>query len=208
MNPFNLIMNFRVILSPGASGKVGEIAQAFKARRIMVVMDPGIERAGIQAQRPTDLDGRGKMLVASNMAGMAFTYSYLGLTHSLANPLTRVAGMIHGMAVGMMLPYVIRFNEPVARKDYSGIAARILGNQTPSDPKEATRKLAARLKTFLIPLGFPENLKEAGVSRDSIPEMAVEAVIQPSARANPREATLEDVTKLYSQAYEGEEIFG
>jgi alcohol dehydrogenase len=157
-------------------------------------------------EQPDHLENRSKMLIASNLAGMAFSLSYLGLAHSMANPLTRVAGVAHGMAVGLMLPYVILFNEPVAHKDYARIASRIFGSQSPSDPKEATRKLVSSLKTFLAGLDFPENLKKAGVSKDSLKEMAEEAIRQATARSNPREATLEDVKALYRYAYEGSGI--
>jgi alcohol dehydrogenase class IV len=157
-------------------------------------------------EQPDHLENRSKMLIASNLAGMAFSLSYLGLAHSMANPLTRVAGVAHGMAVGLMLPYVILFNEPVAHKDYARIASRIFGSQSPSDPKEATRKLVSSLKTFLAGLDFPENLKKAGVSKDSLKEMAEEAIRQATARSNPREAPLEDVKALYRYAYEGSGI--
>jgi alcohol dehydrogenase len=158
-------------------------------------------------ENPANLEGREKMLAASNMAGLAFAYSYLGLSHSLSNPLTRVAGMAHGMAVGMVLPYVILFNYPAAPSEYAAIAARILGNAAPADPKEAAGRLAAAMKEFLRVLGYPPSLREAGISRDRIPEMAEEAILQPSARANPREATLDEIKTLYYRAYEGEEVF-
>ena len=34
----------------------------------------------------------------------------LGATHALANPLTARYGIVHGQAIGLMLPHVIRFN--------------------------------------------------------------------------------------------------
>jgi alcohol dehydrogenase len=157
-------------------------------------------------EQPDHLENRSKMLIASNLAGMAFSLSYLGLAHSMANPLTRVAGVAHGMAVGLMLPYVILFNEPVAHKDYARIASRIFGSQSPSDPKEATLKMASSLKRFLASLDFPENLKRAGVPEDRLEEMAEEAIRQATVRSNPREATLEDVKALYRCAYEGSGI--
>jgi len=158
-------------------------------------------------ERPGDVDERGKMLIASNLAGMAFTLSYLGLAHSMANPLTRISGMAHGMAVGLMLPYVILFNEPVAQKEYARIANQIFGRQSPSDPKEATLKMASSLKRFLASLDFPENLKRAGVPEDRLEEMAEEAIRQATVRSNPREASLEEIAELYLQAYEGSEAF-
>lgn len=154
-------------------------------------------------ERPDDLEGRGKMLVASNLAGMAFALSYLGLAHAMANPLTRVTGIAHGIAVGMVLPYVIRFNEPVAQNEYATIAIQILGNRCPSQPHEATLQMAFSLKRFITSLGLPDSLKAAGIPQDHLDEMAQEAFRQATVRSNPREATLEDLKMLYRDAYEG-----
>ena len=77
---------------------------------------------------PSDLEARGSMLVAANMAGMAFSLSYLGLAHSLANALAKVAGVPHGMAVGMMLSRVIRFNQDAAKDEYCKLARHLLGS--------------------------------------------------------------------------------
>jgi len=41
---------------------------------------------------PSGVEARGNMLIASNLAGMAFALSYLGLSHSLANALTKMKG--------------------------------------------------------------------------------------------------------------------
>ena len=154
-------------------------------------------------KHPDDLEERGKMLVASNLAGMAFALSYLGLAHAMANPLTRVAGMAHGMAVGMVVPYVIRFNEPMAQKEYATMANQILGRQSSLDPREATLQLAKSVRDLLTSVGFPQNLKAAGVPEDRLEEMAEEASRQATVQSNPREATLQDLKELYRNAYEG-----
>jgi alcohol dehydrogenase class IV len=175
-------------------------ALALEAIRIIYGTLPGV------LERPENLDGRGQMLIASNLAGLAFTLSYLGLAHSLANPLIRVTGMAHGMAVGLTLPYVILFNEPVAHDDYARIAGLVLGGEAPSDPKEATLALASSLRKFLVRLNLPENLKRAGVPADRLAEMAEEAIRQATVRSNPREPNLEDLKALYGHAYEGTEF--
>ncbi len=157
-------------------------------------------------EEPNDLEARSQMLVASNLSGMALAMSYLGLAHSTANPLTRVAGIEHGLAVGMMLPYVIQFNEPVASNKYIRIVNQIFERGGPSEPKEATLNLASSVKRFLVNLGFPEDLKRAGVCEESLPEMAVEALTQATVKSNPREASLEDIMQIYQCAFEGSEI--
>ena len=83
---------------------------------------------------PTDLRARGKMLVAANLAGMAFSLSYLGLAHSFANALTKIGAVPHGKAVGMMLPWVIRFNHSVARINIMNSPRMRSGTSVPKSP--------------------------------------------------------------------------
>lgn len=49
MDKFDITMKSRVIFSPGASGGVGVIAREFNAHRVMIVVDPGIQKAGLDA---------------------------------------------------------------------------------------------------------------------------------------------------------------
>ena len=50
------------------------------------------------------------MLLGAALAGMAIENSMLGAAHAAANPLTAHFSMVHGQAVGLMLPHVLRFN--------------------------------------------------------------------------------------------------
>jgi len=129
--------------------------------------------------------------------------NYLGMAHSMANPLTRMRGMTHGLAVGMMLPYVIRFNGPVACEAYMSIASRLFGSDCASDPKEATWQLASDLRKFVLDLRFPDNLKKAGILEEDSEEMAGETLPQATVRSNPREQTLEDMLRIYQWACQG-----
>src|SRR5438094_83673 len=74
---------------------------------------------------PKDLEARGQMLLGAALAGMAIENSMLGAAHAAANPLTAHFGIVHGQAVGLMLPHVIRFNahQSQSRKAYSTVAA-------------------------------------------------------------------------------------
>ena len=73
---------------------------------------------------PTDLEARGWMLLGAAWAGTAIENSMLGAAHAAANPLTAHFGVVHGQAVGMMLPHVVRFNarEPAAARAYAEVA--------------------------------------------------------------------------------------
>src|SRR5437879_9841980 len=74
---------------------------------------------------PKDIEARGRMLLGAAFAGTAIELSMLGAAHAAANPLTAHYGVVHGRAVGMMLPHVVRFNagDPAARAIYRELAA-------------------------------------------------------------------------------------
>ena len=66
MNSFDMTIQFRVIFSPGATGKVGEIAREANARRAMVVMDPGFQKTGFYAPLLESLDRHGMVVSIFN----------------------------------------------------------------------------------------------------------------------------------------------
>src|SRR5438445_3607126 len=74
---------------------------------------------------PQNLSARGRMLLGAAFAGMAIETSMLGAAHAAANPLTAYCGLVHGKAVGLMLPAVIRFNggQGISKKIYAEIGS-------------------------------------------------------------------------------------
>ncbi|MEM9345791.1 MAG: iron-containing alcohol dehydrogenase [Planctomycetota bacterium] len=146
---------------------------------------------------PGDTKARGDMLLGAAYAGLAIENSMLGAAHSCANPLTAKFGTIHGQAVGLMLPHVIRFNakNEEAKASYETLAE--LAGVSGVDPliETLTRLLTkAGLETKLGPIASPE----------AIPELAEKAAGQWTANFNPREIKAEDFEALYAAAFGGE----
>jgi alcohol dehydrogenase len=140
---------------------------------------------------------------------MAIELSMLGAAHAAANPLTTRYGIIHGQAVGMMLPHVVRFNaeESVAREAYSELARDTGLVEKGTSPTDA---LVARLQAILAAAHSqagtrPPSLADYGVSAEAVPDLAVEAAAQWTAQFNPRSVTAADFEQLYRTALtEGE----
>jgi alcohol dehydrogenase len=153
---------------------------------------------------PLDTEARGRMLLGAAFAGTAIENSMLGATHSAANPLTAHFGVVHGQAVGMMLPAVIRFNaqEPLARRAYAELASAPEIACVSDGEAEAVEALVARLEQLLNFAGMPRSLADCGVKRDAIPMLAVEAAQQWTATFNPRKVTAEDFERLYEAAFQ------
>jgi alcohol dehydrogenase len=151
---------------------------------------------------PNDLEARGRMLLGAALAGTAIENSMLGAAHSAANPLTAHFGIVHGAAVGLMIPQVIRFNaaDPEIRGIYADLAATAGWTGPDVSPEAAASVLADRFQAWLRLAEIPETLTAAGVDPAKIPLLAEEASRQWTATFNPRPITAPDFERLYRQA--------
>jgi alcohol dehydrogenase len=153
---------------------------------------------------PKDLEARGRMQLAAAFAGMAIENSMLGATHAAANPLTAHYGIVHGQAVGMMLPYVVRFNgrDPEALKAYAELASAPEIACISDGLDTALEALIDHLEMLLDVAQMPRSLADCGVAAAMIPTLAEEAAKQWTATFNPRPITARDFADLYEQAFE------
>lgn len=135
----------------------------------------------------TDEEAASQMMIAANLAGQAFTHAGLGLVHSLAEPLGAFHHTSHGLSCALFLPVVMEFNQEAAAEGYAEVA-RALGA---ADALTAVRELLARA-------GLPASYAEAGVDFELREDMVRQALPQFSTTCNPREATHEDVVRLFS----------
>lgn len=152
-------------------------------------------------KNPDDLDARAEMQLGAAYAGAAIESSMLGAAHSAANPLTAHYGVVHGHAVGLILPQVVLFNggdDSVLEIYYQLVVEA--GMQTPKD--QVADFLAARLQELLSLAGLPRNLAACGVERKSIPMLAEEAAKQWTASFNPRPITAGDFAQLYETVFD------
>lgn len=137
---------------------------------------------------PKNLPARTAMQLGAHFAGMAIEAAMLGVCHSCANPLTAHYGLTHGVAIGLMLPHVVRFNAPAAGDWYAELAG-------------TAERLADRLAQLASAAGLPKSLREAGVSASILGLLAHEANQQWTARFNPRPVTEDDILGIYQAAW-------
>ena len=147
------------------------------------------DRASVQA--------RGRVMLASHLAGAAIEQSMLGAAHACANPLTAAFGITHGLAVALMLPHVVRFNSAVVDDDYQKLAdlADFPGN---GDAGEA---VARRIESMRAAAELPKHLQELGVSKAELPALAESAALEWTARFNPRPVSQAELLAIYEAAF-------
>jgi alcohol dehydrogenase len=170
------------------------LAQAF-ARSAWRMLEANLEQVLL---RPDDLEARGAMQVGAHLAGAAIENSMLGACHACANPLTAHYGLTHGIAIGVMLPHVIRFNAAVVGPLYGDLAheAGLLNGDTAS----AGEVLARRVTELLRAAALPTRLADCGVGRGILPLLAEEATGQWTGRFNPRPVGESELLALYEAA--------
>ena len=124
------------------------------------------------------------MLIASNMAGAAFSNAQVGLVHAIAHTVGARYGIHHGLANSIVLPHVVRFNAVEVPATYRPIAAA-LGVAVDGLTDEACAELVAeRLSGLAAKTGLPQTLSSQGVPEAALPELA--------------EATLADASIIYN----------
>lgn len=152
---------------------------------------------------PGDLEARGQMLLGAALAGLAIEHSMLGAAHSAANPLTAQFNVVHGAAVGLMLPHVVRFNaaeDPAIRQAYAELASAAELAAVGDGLEPAVEAVVTRLERILDAAGIPRTLADAGVDPARLPQLADEAARQWTARFNPRFCGTAEFAQLYQAA--------
>jgi alcohol dehydrogenase class IV len=131
-------------------------------------------------KQPANLQARSDMLMASMMGAIAFQKD-LGAVHSCAHALSTVAGLHHGLANGVMIDHVMRFNREAAGTRMAELA-RVAG----------VADLVAWLTELKAAIGIPARLGALGVTARQVPRLAEIAVADICHRTNPRPCTKRD----------------
>jgi len=144
---------------------------------------------------PHDLDARSDMLMAAMMGAVAFQKD-LGATHSCAHALSTVADLHHGLANGVMIDHVMRFNRPACAARLAELG-RVAGVPQNRDPAQSFVDWLTDLKNEI---GIPARLGAVGIDRTQIARLS-DAAFQDGCHAtNPRPCTRADFEQLFAEA--------
>ena len=155
-----------------------------------------------------DKEARGKMHIAQCLAGMAFSNALLGIVHSLAHKVGAQYEVPHGCCNAIMLPFVIQFNSKVCMNRFADIA-RTMGLPGATD-KQLTNSLVAAIRELNRKVVIAASYKEHGVPEElfksTLDFVCENAVKDPCTGANPRACTVEDLKKVLTCSYYGEDV--
>ena len=151
---------------------------------------------------PKIFEARSQMQLGAAFAGVAIENSMLGAAHAAANPLTAHYGIVHGEAVGLMLPFVVKFNSEdlESRVEYEKSAAVAKLFQR-SNGGDAVSAIIQHLESLQTTARLPRRLRDCGVEREKLKTLADDAAKQWTAGFNPRKVSAEDFLRFYEAAF-------
>ncbi|MFV0443632.1 MAG: iron-containing alcohol dehydrogenase [Planctomycetaceae bacterium] len=155
----------------------------------------------VVVSEPTNLEARGAMLLGAHLAGTAIENSMLGAAHALANPLSAHFDAVHGVAIGVLLPHVVRYNAQTVGRLYGDLAADA-GLADARDP-DAPSALATHLRWLVHRSGQPTSLETIVNRAELVPQLAREAAGQWTGNFNPRPVDAGSLEELYRCALNG-----
>lgn len=166
-----------------------------------------------------NVKAREKMAHAATIAGMAFANAFLGICHSMAHQLGGKFKIPHGVANGLLISEVIRFNSvdnpakqatfpqykyPNAKSRYARIADYLqLGGNNDDEKVELLIQAIENLKKEV---NIPRCIKDCGVTHEEffskLDELSEQAFDDQCTVANPRYPLISELKDLYIKCFE------
>ena len=136
-----------------------------------------------------DMDARNTMLKASYYAGMAFTRAYVGYVHAIGHNLGGMYGIPHGLAMSVILPYVLDY---YGDKVYFRLArlAEMTGTLTVGSDEEKAKAFIEEIREMNRRMNIPDGFEQ--IKEEDIPLLVKRALKE----ANP----LYPVPKIMNEA--------
>ena len=144
----------------------------------------------------SDMDARGRMLVAAAMGAVAFQKD-LGVVHSLAHPLSTICGMHHGLANALCLVAGMKFNAARHPGLYRRVGIACDFDVLRCGAAEADQATIEFMAGFLDRIGLRARLSEHGVRREHLDALVIQAFDDPCHRTNVVPVTADDLRALY-----------
>lgn len=192
--PFNHINAEGPMLFQGSQ----PISDALAMKAIELVA----ENLTLAVHQGSNLEARANMLLASLLAGMAFSNAGTAAAHALAYPIGGLVHAPHGEVTGLLLPYVMEFNASVAPKKMAWIAQAFgIPAEGKSEAEYALEASRAVLQ-LVEEIGLPTRLSQIGIKEEDLADIAAKSLpVARLIRNNPKTPTQPGFEALLRKAF-------
>ena len=148
-----------------------------------------------------NVEARHNMAMGSLLGGLAYGNAGVGAVHALSYPLGGRYHLQHGVANGLMLPWVMEYNIP-ACLDYFWEIGEAMGEPLRDlSRREGAFKALEAMRQLVADIGLPQYLSDVGIPESAVEELADGAMTQGRLLANnPRQLTRDEVVQIYRNA--------
>jgi alcohol dehydrogenase class IV len=149
----------------------------------------------------TNLEARENMLLGNLYSALAFSNSGTSLIHALAYPVAEISKKPHGEIIGLLLPYVMRYNSPACYERFAQIAEWLGCRGDGLSLADQAEQGVNAVYRLLDDLGMPKTLAQIGVREEHIEEIVNKTMqIERLLRVNPRTPKAEELSRLIREA--------
>jgi alcohol dehydrogenase class IV len=157
---------------------------------------------------PGDVAARSDTMLAAFSAGMAINTAGTAAAHAIQSPLGALTHTPHGLGVGALLPYVMRYNLPARVEEFAEIGEILGVAERGASPEARAHAGIRRVEELLDVLGCPLNLRDLGLVPDQFDFVAGQALLATRLTANnPRELTHDAVLEILRRGYADDRSF-
>lgn len=142
-----------------------------------------------------------KVAYAQYIAGMGFSNVGLGIVHSMAHSLGAFFDTPHGVANALLLPHVLKFNGKVCPELFRNMGRAFGLDMNNISDDEAVNRVVEAVSDLSKRLNIPQTLREIGIPKEMIPQLAAQAINDACTPGNPREVTVDDIINIYNEAF-------
>lgn len=146
-------------------------------------------------EHPDDIQARASVMMASLLAGLAFSNASLGVIHAMAHSLGGWLDLPHGLCNAILLEHAVAYNFAHAKERYQTMASYMGMKGTPN-----CDAIVHDIHEFKLSLGLTQRLGTLGVTREIIPHLASMALQDACIVTNPIMPSQSDVEEILIHA--------
>ena len=147
----------------------------------------------------SNLEAASDMLAGSLFAGIAFSWARLGNIHAMSHPVSAFFNVPHGVANGILFPYIVKYNEEAAFGKYQKIY-NYISTEEKCESEFSKGMLEQAVRELNTQVGIPAKLSDAGVTDEYFAQMTEDAMKSGNIAINPQKTVREDILALYKEA--------
>ena len=163
-----------------------------------------------------NIQARKNMAIAATTATLSFQINGLGMVHAVSEGLSAYTVVPHGIANGILLLPVMKFNAPAALDKMARIATAMGLNTYNLSKHQAAEYAIEEVKSLMRDINMPGTFTEfftqreqmqpelyKPIKREALESTAAFALKSHFIQTNPRRATAKDISAIFEEQFAG-----